>query len=97
MAYPPDYKYFTASEKQYVKNSGCTCIGAIIVVIFLGFVAALPGILGGNVVFMGDAFSYIFMLTWMLGPLVLLGLLIRAYSGHREKKEHEKMLAASEE
>lgn len=97
MAYPPDYRYFSASDKQYVKNYGCTCIGVIVVLIFFGFLYTIPSIIRGDMVFVGDPISFVFMWIWMLGPFVALGVVIKLYSQYREKKEQEKMLADSEE
>ena len=97
MGYPPDYRYFSASDKTYVKNYGCTCIGVIVVLIFFGVLYTLPSILRGDVVFVGDPLSFFFLWVWMLGPFIVLGVVIKLYSNHHERKEQEKMLAESEE
>ncbi len=67
------------------------------VLIILGVLYTIPSILSGNVVFVGNPLSFFFMWVWMLGPFVVLGILIKLYSEHREKREQEKMLADAEE
>ena len=97
MAYPPDYRYLSATEKNYVKNYGCTCIGVIVVVIFLGIVTTLPSILDGTAVMPGNPIlNFISILFWF-APVIVLGVVIKMVSNHQEKKEQEKMLADSEE
>ena len=42
MAYPPDYRYFSTSDKHYVKNYGLTCIGILIMVMIFFIIISLP-------------------------------------------------------
>ena len=42
MAYPPDYRYFSTSDKHYVKNYGLTCIGILIMVMIFFVIISLP-------------------------------------------------------
>ena len=97
MAYPPDYKYLSVSDKHYVKNYGCTCIGIVVVVIILGVVASLPGILGGTMIMPGNPILNFISIMFWLAPFIVLGVVIKAVSDHQNRKEQEKMLADSEE
>jgi hypothetical protein len=97
MAYPPDYRYFSASDKHYVKNYGCTCIGAIVVVIVLGVFAALPSIFDGASVMLGNPIMNFFSIMLWFAPFIALGLFVKIISNYREKKEQERLLTAAEE
>ncbi|MBN2230723.1 MAG: hypothetical protein JW779_14135 [Candidatus Thorarchaeota archaeon] len=67
MAYPPDYRYFSATDKHYVKNYGLTCIGILTMIIIFFIIISLPATIFW--ISSGYPWFWLSILLLQVGPL----------------------------